>query len=494
MEIQIKSPSGVKLLTNKKYCLEDIDVIPALQDKTVTPTDAAQTVTADTGYAALGTVTVSTVSTESGAATPSAAAQTVTPSEGKYFDSFTVAATPLDPASEVTAGTSDVAVTPSAGKIGLTSVTVHPTPTETKTITGNGTFTPSLGKYFSSVTVNVTEAKPEQEKAVNLSTMAAVEVTPDTGYTLSKVTVIPISPLANTGDGTATAAEILEGYIAYSDGAKVTGTLKKQSKSVTPTTEEQFVTPDAGNLLSAVSVAAIKTQTSTVTPRVGKTTVAPDEGYYFTSVTVNPTPLDAAQTVTAGTTAKTISPSTGNIGLSSVTVNPTPSQTKSATPTTEEQTISPDLGKLLSSVTVTATPLDATRTVTAGTVAATVTPTKGNIGIAAVTVNPTPSSAKTATPTKASQVISPDAGKLLSSVTVNPIPEQYIIPSGTKSITTNGTADVTAFASVNVNVPAPDLSDATATAATMLSGYTAYTGAGLITGTIATYAGEIRDE
>lgn len=81
MEIQIKSPSGVKLLTNKKYCLEDIDVIPALQDKTVTPTDAAQTVTADTGYAALGTVTVSTVSTESGAATPSAAAQTVTPSE-----------------------------------------------------------------------------------------------------------------------------------------------------------------------------------------------------------------------------------------------------------------------------------------------------------------------------------------------------------------------------------------------------------------------------
>lgn len=494
MEIQIKSPDGVKLLTSKKYCLEDIDVIPALQDKSVTPGSAPQTVTADTGYAALGTVTVTAVSTESGAATPSAAAQTVTPSEGKYFDSFTVAATPLDPASEVTAGTSDVDVTPSTGKIGLTSVTVHPTPTETKTITGNGTFTPTLGKYFSSVTVNVTEAKPEQEKAINLSTMAAVEVTPDTGYTLSKVTVTPISPLANTGDGTATAAEILEGYIAYSDGAKVTGTLKKQSKSVTPTTEEQFVTPDAGNLLSAVSVAAIKTQTSTVTPRVGKTTVTPDEGYYFTSVTVNPTPLDAAQTVTAGTTAKTISPSTGNIGLTSVTVNPTPSQTKSATPTTEEQTISPDLGKLLSSVTVTATPLDATRTVTAGTVAATVTPTKGNIGIAAVTVNPTPSSAKTATPTKASQVISPDAGKLLSSVTVNPIPEQYIIPSGTKSITTNGPADVTAFASVNVAVPAPDLSDATATAATMLSGYTAYTGAGLITGTIATYAGEIRDE
>lgn len=102
--------------------------------------------------------------------------------------------------------------------------------------------------------------------------------------------------------------------------------------------------------------------------------------------------------------------------------------------------------------------------------------------------------AKSVTPSAEQQLVTPDAGKLLSSVTVNPIPDQYIIPSGTKSITTNGTTDVTAFANVNVNVPAPDLSNATATAATMLSGYTAYTGAGLITGTITTYAGEIRDE
>lgn len=58
MEIQIKSPNGVKLLTNKKYCLEDIDVIPALQDKTVTPTNATQTVTPDANYAGLGSVTV----------------------------------------------------------------------------------------------------------------------------------------------------------------------------------------------------------------------------------------------------------------------------------------------------------------------------------------------------------------------------------------------------------------------------------------------------
>ena len=41
----------------------------------------------------------------------------------------------------------------------------------------------------------------------------------------------------------------------------------------------------------------------------------------------------------------------------------------------------------------------------------------------------------------------------LSQVTVNPIPSQYIIPSGTKTITENGTGiDVASYASVDVNV------------------------------------------
>ena len=47
----------------------------------------------------------------------------------------------------------------------------------------------------------------------------------------------------------------------------------------------------------------------------------------------------------------------------------------------------------------------------------------------------------------------PEDGKLFSSFTVAPIPDDYIIPSGTKTITTNGTHDVTAYASAKVNVP-----------------------------------------
>ena len=400
MNIPVNSLKGIKLLTKGKYVTDDIEVTLVLQDKSVTPTDTVQSVSADDGYAGLGTVKISAIETESGAATPSAAAQTVTPSEGKFFDKFTVNATP----------------------------------TETKTIDANGTFTPSVGKFFSEVTVNVNTAKPEQEKSVTITENGITEVTPDTGFALSKVTatvnvdtakpeqtkavdidsmdpvtvtpdaghvltevtVTPKAPLAATGDATAAAGDILTGKTAYANGAKVTGTIELADAAATPALEAQELTPPAGT--------------------------------YYKKVTVAATPLDAAQTVTAGTSAKTVNPAAGNLGIK------------------------------------------------------------------AVTVNPTPSSAKTITPTKDTQTVNPDSGKLLSSVTVNPIPEAYIIPAGTKNITENGTVDVTSFAEVNVAVPAPDLSDATATPGKILLGATAYTGAGKITGTIPTYDGSLRPE
>ena len=60
---------------------------------------------------------------------------------------------------------------------------------------------------------------------------------------------------------------------------------------------------------------------------------------------------------------------------------------------------------------------------------------------------------KTATPTTSTQSITPDTNYHgLSSVTVNPIPSEYIVPSGTKTITQNGTEDVSQYANVTVNV------------------------------------------
>ena len=61
---------------------------------------------------------------------------------------------------------------------------------------------------------------------------------------------------------------------------------------------------------------------------------------------------------------------------------------------------------------------------------------------------------KSVTPTKSEQSVTADNGyDGLGEVTVKAIPAQYISPTGTKTITENGTHDVKAYASVNVNVP-----------------------------------------
>lgn len=434
MEIKITSPAGVKLLTEKKYCPEDITVIPELQEKAVTPSLTEQEVTPEAGYAGLGKVTIAGANVEPAVeVTAGITDKTVTPSEGNLgIAEVTVHPTPSE---EKTATPTAAAqeILPSEGKL-LSKVTVNETPTETKTIDANGTFTPSVGKFFSEVTVNVNTAKPEQEKSVTITENGVTEVTPDTGFTLSKVTAT-----------------------VNVDTAKPEQTKSVDIDSMDPVT----VTPDAGHVLTEV----------TVTPKAPLASTGDATA--------------AAGDILAGKTAYANGAKvTGTIELADAT----------ATPTLDTQELTPPTGTYYKKVTVAATPLDDVKTVTAGTAAQTVNPTVGNLGIKAVTVNPTPSSAKTATPTKDTQTVNPDSGKLLSSVTVNPIPDNYIIPAGTKNITENGTVNVTSFAEVNVAVPAPDLSDATATPAKILLGETAYTGAGKITGTIPTYDGSLRPD
>lgn len=266
------------------------------------------------------------------------------------------------------------------------------------------------------------------------------------------------------------------------------GNYTLQSKTITPTKSQQSVTPDSGYYgLSDVTVAAIPEayqNVSSVNAAAGDVlagkVIVDSTGAAVTGTMTNNGAVNKTLDATTNNQTYTV-PQGFHSGLGQVKIV---LETKSATPTTSSQDITPTSGKVLSKVTVAAIPsqyVDASNVdATAGDVLAgkiivasdgtEITGSMTNRGAVSKTLDATTGNQsytvpsgfhngsgtvsitleeKSATPAATSQNITPTSGKVLSKVTVAAIPAKYGDTTGDDAVAANLLAGVKAHTIVN---------------------------------------------
>ena len=241
------------------------------------------------------------------------------------------------------------------------------------------------------------------------------------------------------------------------------GNYSLQSKTVVPTKSQINVTPDEGSYgLSDVTVAPIPETYQDVTSVTAEAehvlankVIVDAKGVVTTGTMTNNGAVDKTLDVSSAQATEYTVPAGYHNGEGKVKIV---TETKSATPTKAAQNIAPTAGKVLSSVTVNPIP-DEYQDVTAVTTTApqvleetvfvdaegnVVEGTMANNGAVNKTLNVSETEfvipegyhdgtgkvnitteTKETTPTKEAQTINASNGKVLSSVTVNPIPAEY---------------------------------------------------------------------
>lgn len=213
---------------------------------------------------------------------------------------------PVLQSKSVSPSESNQTVTPDAGYDGLSQVSVSAIQTETKTVTANGTVTPSSGKYLKQVTVNV----------------------PTSGGGI------------DTSDATATAEDIASGKTAYVDGKKLEGSLVDYQAGakatfaanyteVTNNNENAFLQcrglSQGAKILRDGSYAIVNVKRTefgdaTAADVAKGKTFTSSAGLKVTGTAKVTTPTLQSKTVTPSAANKTVTPDSGYDGLSSVTV------------------------------------------------------------------------------------------------------------------------------------------------------------------------------
>lgn len=482
-----------------------------VQTKTVTPTKSQQSVTPDTGYYALGAVTVNaipeayqnvssvtaaaanvlvgkvfvtadgtvttgtmanngavsqtldgttvtytipagyhngsgkvTISLETKTVTPTKSAQTVTPTSGKVLSQVTVKAIP-DEYQDVTGVTATAAKVLEGWKFVDSSGELV-----TGTMTDNGIVLKELYTNDKSYTIpegyhpGTGVVKVTSETKTVTPTKSQQTVKSSSNYFLQDVVVKAIPDnYIDTTDATAEAADILSDETAYVNGEKVTGAMVNNGAI------DEFISNTSTDKIVSYTIPAgyhdgngkvsVATSTLTITPEklnegeaiiymgdgaFGSSDIPDGNVSFYRQVVVNGIP-DEYQDVT-GVTATADKVLTGSVFVDSTGAEVEGTMTNRGA---VAKTLSTESGAR-------------SYTIPEGY-------HNGN-GIVAISLE-----SKTVTPTKSEQDITPSSGKVLGSVVVEAIPDNYI-----------------------------DTTDADATAAQILAGKTAYVDTAKVTGTM----------